>query len=241
MSRLRTVWVVASFDFLESLRSRKALGLLALALLGSISCGALFSKAIYEAEKELSRSLGVAHTAKVGAMADEVLASDEFQRVLADFTKDPDLAREMSHIPAIALFSGWMGLTFLPLLVMLTSADAVSLELSSGSARYALFRCSRVDWAIGKLAGQAMLMAVGIAVGAAGALLVAFAAWHQWHPLATALWMARLSVRVWIYGFAWLGVALGISLATRSVNLSRGIGLVALFALGFAARAISWY
>lgn len=241
LDRFRTIWLVAVFDFFESLRSRKALALLALALLGSISTAAVFSRVIYEAENELSRKLGVAHTAKVGAMADEVLQSEELQRVLSDFTQDPALANAMTHVPAIALFSGWLGLTFLPLLVVLSSSDAVAIEVSSGSARFMLFRCDRLSWALGKLLGQALLMAAGIAVGAAGALAVAAIVWHAWHPLATAWWMVRLGVRVWIYGFAWLGLAVGISLATRSVNLARGLGLVALFGLGFLARVVGHY
>ncbi|HVO31050.1 MAG TPA: hypothetical protein VMV18_09950 [bacterium] len=239
--RMRTVWLVAVFDFFESIRSRKALGLLALALLGSISSTSVFSKVIYEAEKQLARTLNVAHTEKVGVMADEVFKSDEFQLALADFVGDAGLAKDMSRVPPIAFFSGWLGLLFLPLLVILSSSDAASQEISTGSARFALFRSDRLSWALGKLAGQAMLMASGIFVGALGTLAVAAVVWHQWHPLLTMAWMARLAVRVWIYGFAWLGVALGISLSTRSVNLSRGAGLVALFGLGFLARVIHHY
>ena len=241
ISRLRVVWLVASFDFFESLRSRKALGLLVLALLGSLSAAGVFSKIVHEAEKQLAKTLAVSQTEKVGAMADEVFHSKEFLQIATDMTGDAGLAQAMADIPPIAFFSGWLGMMFLPLLVVLSSSDTVSQEVSTGSARYALFRCDRLSWAIGKLAGQAALMTIGIAVGAIGAYLVAVSVWHAWHPLLTALWMARLGARVWIYGFAYLGMAMGVSLATRSVNLSRGLGLIALFTAGFLARLIAHY
>ena len=241
LEKLRVVWLVASFDFFESLRSRKALGLLVLALLGSLSAAGVFTKMVYEAEKQLAKTLAVAHTERVGVLAEEVFHSKEFLEVATDMTGDPAIARTMSEVPPIAFFSGWLGLLFLPLLVILTSSDTVSQEVSTGSARFALFRCDRLSWAVGKFAGQAMLMTVGIAVGAAGSLVIAFAVWHAWHPLLTMLWMARLGARVWVYGFAYLGMAVGVSLAVRSVNLSRGLGLVALFSAGFVARVIGHY
>src|SRR5256885_17073100 len=116
-------------------------------------------------------------------------------------------------------------MTFIRLLVTLASGDAIASEVSSGSVRYALFRSDRFSWAMGKLLGEAALMSLGIAAGALGVWLMGMFFMAGFEPLATGWWLARFSVRVWFYGFAYLGLAMGASQLTRSVNGSRALAV----------------
>jgi hypothetical protein len=82
-------------------------------------------------------------------------------------------------------------------------------------------------------------MLVGIALGAVVCELYGAYAMTQIAWLDTSLWMVRVSLRVWIYGLAYLGVGLGASLAVRSVGGSRAVALLALVAIAVAGSFAS--
>lgn len=160
MSRLRTVGLVAGFDLYESLRSRKALALILIYVVIALGATALFASAVNRVFAQLAEQVGT-------DMVDKVMESDEMQRLVTRMTGgDEALAQELLRIPLLALFYQVVITTFMPLIMVLTSSDAVSSEIASGSARFALFRVDRAGWAIGKLLGQTLLMLVGILVGA---------------------------------------------------------------------------
>lgn len=241
MGSLRTIVVVASFDFLESLRSRKAIALLVLYLAGALAATGIFVRVLRAVESAAADALRVAKTESAGAMTSELFRNERFLEVLTELIGDRELATVLSSMPPLALFYAWLALTFIPLLVTLTAGDSIAYEVSTGSCRFALFRTDRLSWAIGKLAGQAMLMTVGIAVGALGAFALGLAYLADVQPGPTALWLARYSVRAWFYGFAYLGLAMGASQLTRSVNVARGLALLALFGVGLGGNVLeSW-
>ena len=229
--------LVAAFDMSESLRSRKVLGLLILYVAGAVASTAGFVTLLETLEKTLADSLRVASTSKPGAMTASIQSSEEFRHVLAELTGDSTLVDALIGLPPLALFYGWMALTFVPALVVFTSCDAISNEVGSGSCRYALLRTDRLSWALGKLGGQAMLMAIGVLAGAVGTWVVGLVGLASFDAAATAWWMLRLGSRAWLYGLPYLGLALGISQMVRSSHAARALALVALTGLG-AGRAI---
>ena len=234
---LRDAALVAWFDLWESVRSRKFLALLVIHLAGAMVATATFVEVLKELENTLAEQLAVASTDKAGTMTQSLMESQQFQEVLANLLHDPELAAELISVPPIALFYGWLALFGLPALVVFTSSDAISSELSTGSARFALFRTSRSAWAFGKLGGQALLMAIMVFAGAVGVWLVAAFTMASFEGAETAWWLLRLGARAWVYGFAFLGLSLGVSQVTRSVNGSRALGLFALIAVSVAGTA----
>lgn len=235
--RLRAAALVAAFDMSESLRSRKVLGLLIVYVAGAIASTAGFVSLLETLEKTLADQLRVATTSKPGTMTRSIQNSEEFRRVIAELTGDASLVDAIAGLPPLALFYGWMALTFVPALIVFTSCDAISNEVGSGSARYALLRTDRLSWAVGKLGGQAMLMAIGVAAGALGTWMVGLVGLASFEGGATAWWMLRLGGRAWVYGLPYLGLALGISQMVRSSHAARALALVALTGLG-AGRAV---
>jgi ABC-type transport system involved in multi-copper enzyme maturation permease subunit len=234
MSRLRSLRLVAEFDFFESIRSRKAIGLLVLYLAGASVGALLFVRVLSALEGSLAEGMGVAATERPGAMTDALLRSDRFERLLERMVGDPELAAGLTGMPVLALFFGWMSLTCVPLLAVLFSSDAISSELATGSARFALLRVDRLSWATGKLLAQALLMGVGILASAAATYLVGLSYLNSFAPGDTALWLLWMSGRAWLYGWPFLGLALAASQVTRSVNGSRALGLFVLAAAGLA-------
>lgn len=238
MRRVRDALVVAEQELAESLRSRKAIVLLLLYLASATAMCALFVELLQEFEGVLADQLSVSRTGRPGVMTRQLMESEEVQRVLAGLIGDAELAAELVLIPPMALFYGWLSLTFVPPLVALTSGDVISAELASGAARFAFFRTDRTAWAVGKLLGQAVLTGIGIALGAVGALFVGWSGLLSFEPGPNAVWLVRLGFRAWIHGIAWLGIVMGVGQLSRSVPRSRGLALGSLILVAVLSAAL---
>jgi ABC-type transport system involved in multi-copper enzyme maturation permease subunit len=225
MSRLRTIRLVAGFDLHDSLRSRKAIALLLLYLIVALAGSAIFASWFNLAWEKLTERFGAEGSEKL-------LASDELAQFVAETLRiGKDLAKELLAVPPLALWYLALATNAMPLVVVLTSSDAISSELSSGSVRYALFRTDRLSWALGKLLGQAALMTIGVFLGAVGAFLLGAAMLDRFDALSNALWLLQMSGRATVYGFSYLGVALCVSQLVRGNGAARGLGLVLVIVL----------
>jgi len=218
MSRLRNVGLVAGFDLYESLRSLKALALILIYVLIAFGATALFSQAVNGLFEEVTEKLGP-------QAADKLLESDEMLELVTKLTGNEADARELLRIPFIALFYQGVIVTFMPLIMVLTSSDAISGQIASGAARFSLFRTDRASWALGKLVGQAALMMVGILVGALVCWGTGMALLDRIDAANALYWLLRMSFRGAFYGFAYLGIALCASQLVRTNFAARGIAL----------------
>ncbi len=231
---------VAWFELVDALRSRKALALLALYAAASGAGASIFLRVLKEIETNAASLLHVAPTSHTGTMTAVLLQSDTFRQMLGRLVGDPKLVDSLAQIPPMALFYGWLTLGLVPALVMLTSTDAIAGELQSGEARYALVRIDRLSWSVGKLFGQALLMALGVTLGGIAVWIVGAAGWAGFEKVQSAIWILRLGARAWIYGFAWLGLALAVSQVTASAALARGLGVCALLGIGILGSLLQW-
>lgn len=213
---LRSILLVAAFDFAESLRSKRAVAVLLLYILAAAGGMAIFVQVLN----------------KIREAGQMELPPEETIKLIGGLIGSADVAELLVTIPLHSLFYGWIAMTLVPIMVVMTSSDAVAGEVSSGSVRFALFRCDRLSWVLGIFLGQILLMLVGILLGAVGAHTVA-ALFARGHPFAEGLaWMLRLALRSAVYGTAFLGLALGFSQITRSVGWARALSLFAL--IGFS-------
>ena len=195
----------------------------------------LFVYLLAEIETALAKGLSVAQTDRPGAMTDALMQSEEMLSIAQGLSGDPTLAEQLVSIPPLALFYGWLSLTFVPLLAALTSADTISNELSSGSVRFVLFRTDRLHWVLGKLGGQTLLMIGGILSGALGVWAIGFVTLLSFEPISNGLWLLAFSGRATIYGLTFMGLTLGISQVNRSAHSSRALALLAVMALGMGS------
>jgi ABC-type transport system involved in multi-copper enzyme maturation permease subunit len=224
MARALSIRLVAGFDLLESLRSRKAIVLLALYMLGALGASAIFIRVLTAIQEQLEEQVGRAVDVK------ELMESPGMARVVGALAGDADVANAIIAIPPMALFYGWLAMNFVPLLVLFTSSDSISGDLSSGAVRFSLFRTDRISWAAGKLIGQTSLMAVGVLMGALACWAMGWL-WLDDMPLgSTAYWLLRISGRAIIYSFAYLGMVMCASQLARTPIRSGGLGLLLIFA-----------
>lgn len=223
MSRVRSARLVAGFDLLESLRSRKAIALLLLYLAGALGGSALFIRLLHAIQDRLRDQYGDAATLEA------LMESPAMARMATELAGDAATATAIVSIPPLALFYGWLALNFVPLLVLFTSSDAISHEVATGSVRFSLFRTDRLSWVAGKLAGQTCLMALGVLVGALGCWLMGLIWLDDMPVAASAWWLLRVAGRATVYGFSYLGIALCASQLTRTNGRARALALLMMF------------
>jgi hypothetical protein len=116
----------------------------------------------------------------------------------------------------------------MPMLIMLTSAETISSELATGSIRFSLLRTDRLSVSAGKLLGQSLLMLAGVYAGALAVWITGYFSLASFQAGRSALWLALLSIRIAVYAFAHVGLAVGLSHLTRSVLVSRVLALATL-------------
>jgi hypothetical protein len=142
MRRLLDAWRIAAFDFAQAARTKKALVLLILYLVGALGATALFIKAVKAIEDALADTLMVAKTAKAGTMTTTLFQSEQFQRMVGGLVGDKSLAQSLFEVPPLALFYGALGLSFVSLRALplrpselrARQADEPSLSDAGGSS-----------------------------------------------------------------------------------------------------------
>lgn len=223
MPRTLRIRLVAGFDLLEALRSRKAVVLLALYVLGSLGAAAIFIQVLGAIRDRLESDLGHVVDTK------QLMESPGMARIAGALVGDAEVASAVVAIPPMALFYGWMAMSFVPLLVLFTSADAIAGDVQSGAVRFSLFRIDRLSWAAGKLVGQTCLMAMGVLSGALAAWAMG-ALWLEGMPRGlTAYWLLRISGRTIVYCFAYLGMVMCASQLARTPIRAGGLALMIVF------------
>lgn len=233
----KKLWVVARFELLESLRSRLFLIVLSMYGAGAAIGSYAFIKTVEAAEHAARRSLAQS----LGIPESQLPADLVREQALPMFTSlvaDAGIREELLRMPPLSIFYGYMALILVALLVLVISTGTIAADLGSGAARFALFRCDRLTWATGKLLGQEALLAAGLSVGAlvagtVGALLDAGFVPETW------LWLLRTSFRAWLYGSAYLGIFLGISLVSRSALKARALALFVWMGFGIAHSIVT--
>jgi ABC-type transport system involved in multi-copper enzyme maturation permease subunit len=236
--KLRHVALIARFELLEAVRSRKALALAVLFVASALAGTALFVEAVEAMEHALSDTLAVARTAKVGTMTSALFQSEQFHSLLARLVGDSELANELVTLPPLALFYGAFSLGCVPLLIVLSASDSIAQDVQTGAVRYSLFRTDKLSYVLGKFAGQAGLLALGLLAGALASYTLGWFTFAAFDPLPTAGWMLALSARTWLYGLAFLGVALCVSQLTTSANAARAFGILAWLLLSVGHRLL---
>jgi ABC-type transport system involved in multi-copper enzyme maturation permease subunit len=238
---LRDFGVVAKHDLLDSYRSRRVIVWIIIYLLGSIASTLLFIKVIREIETEMAKVVHLSATEKPGTMTASVMESDSFKNVIASLVGDKELAARLVQTPPLGLFFGWLSLTFAPILVILLSSESISSEVASRSARFSVFRTSRLSWTLGKAMGQALVLLLALLLSGIGAWIIGLFRMSQFDALKTLLCVLEFIGKTWVYSLAYLGLAFAVSQWTRSVQLSRSLGILLYFLMAILSALANHY
>lgn len=231
---------VARQEMADSIRSRRVWVFLLLYLAGSVAATLLFLNVLQKMEAQLVQTLGLHPAAETGGVTATLWKSDAFRRMMTHLIGDSRLAESLLSIPPLALFWGWLGLTFGPLLVTLTASVRIAEEVWTGSVRFVLFRTTRWIWVLGKFCGQAAQLLLAFLVSAAGAWIVGAVRMDSFEPQATAVALLVLALKAWIYGLAYLGLATAVSQMFASPNVASALSFGVLIAVGMIHGAATF-
>lgn len=222
----RSILVITHYEWIDAMRSRRAVVWILFFILSAAISSSIFIYTITKIEEQIAGMIRASPGDRPGTLTSSVWESDIFLEQITPLVGDSELARTLLKTPPLTLFYGWFTLWATPLLVIILSCESISSDLSTGSARFIIFRVSRLSWCIGKAFSQAMLLAVALVLGAV--CVWSLGAWGmtRFNPVLTATTLAAVTGKTWFYSLAFLGLALGISQSTHSINLSRSLGLL---------------
>jgi ABC-type transport system involved in multi-copper enzyme maturation permease subunit len=218
---------VARFELAEALRSRLVSVVFAIYGAGAALGAFVFSKTLDAAEEAVREQMF--GTMSAHTIPEDVVRRQALPRVISFLVDDEVLARELSDVDPLALFYGFMALNLVAPLVLMTSGGLHSNDVASGAARFVLTRCDRLTWALGKWVGHAILLGVGLVLGALATALVA--GLYGGIDAASVIWLLRASFRAWIYGLSYLGLFSAVALCVRAPSRARSLSIALLFAL----------
>jgi len=237
---LRNTWTVTLHELTDSIRSRRAIVLLILYALNAVVATLIFVKVLHEMENQFEKAVGVAQAENVGGTTSAMWKNRHFRELISHLVGNKETAEKLLETPPLALFFGWLSFFYTPLLVMLMSASRISEEIWSGSVRFMMFRTSRLSWCAGKYAGQALQLLVALLLSGVAAWITGWCRMAFFDPGANAAAIALFSLKAWIYGLAFLGLAMGVSQTIASPNVATAAGFVVMILFSVLSMLAEW-
>jgi ABC-type transport system involved in multi-copper enzyme maturation permease subunit len=237
---LRNTWTVTLHELTDSIRSRRAIVLLILYALNAVVATLIFVKVLHEMENQFEKAVGVAEAQKAGGTTTAMWKNRNFRELISGLVGNKETAEKLLETPPLALFFGWLSFFYTPLLVMLMSAARISEEIWSGSVRFVMFRTSRLSWCVGKYAGQALQLLVALLLSGVAAWITGWWRMAFFDPTANAAAIAVFSVKAWIYGIAFLGLATGVSQLIASPNVATAVGIIVMILFSVLSMVAEW-
>jgi ABC-type transport system involved in multi-copper enzyme maturation permease subunit len=222
---VRDVGLVARFEVAEAVRSRLLMVIVLLFVGGGAVAAWGYTEMVQRIEASAAQLTGAPPTRRPGGAFRRLRASRSYRDMIRAVTGSDAKADYYAALPPIVVFFGWVSFLFTPWLVLFTSAETVASEVGARTIRYASLRTGRLEFALGKLAGQALIVAGVTALSAVAAYVVAWLTLDDVEHAATALGMLSFWPRVLLYNLPFLAWALFASMMTASVNVARGLAL----------------
>jgi ABC-type transport system involved in multi-copper enzyme maturation permease subunit len=234
---IRRILQVARFEWFDAVRSRRAIVVLVLYLAASLLSMNGAISVLGKMESQLAEMLQLPADDSRGVVSATLWKSKRFQKIVRSALGDSLVYDDICGRHPAELLYAWFAFFYVPLLTVLVAGNRAADELHSGSVRYMITRVTRIEWSLGKYIGISGLLFVGLAAGSLAAW--ATAAFRLSGADIPALFPAMLvwSFKAWIYSFAWLGLALGISHLVQSGSKATALGIVALV-VWFAAPSL---
>ena len=239
----RRIWQSAIFELFSALRSRRAIVVVVLYLVVSLLCMGGSITILGKMEEQLSKVLQVEKVEgkKSGVVSAALWKSKPFQNLVRGALKDSLVYDDICGKHPAELIYAWFVLLLVPPLTLMLAANRAASEIGSGSVLYMITRVTRLEWTLGKYLGSALLIMVGLLVGACGAWAVALFKLAGADVAALFPSMLGWSLKAWVLSLAWLGLALGISHFFKSGAKADGLAWVLLLAFAVVPDWLRWF
>ena len=239
----RRIWQSAIFELFSTLRSRRAIVVVVLYLVVSLLCMGGSITILGKMEEQLSKVLQVEKVEgkKSGVVSAALWKSKPFQNLVRGALKDSLVYDDICGKHPAELIYAWFVLLLVPPLTLMLAANRAASEIGSGSVLYMITRVTRLEWTLGKYLGSALLIMVGLLVGACGAWAVALFKLAGADVAALFPSMLGWSLKAWVLSLAWLGLALGISHFFKSGAKADGLAWVLLLVFAVVPDWLRWF
>ena len=236
---MRKVLEMARFELAASLRTKRAIALVAIYLVVSLFGMSGAITMLGKMEEQLANILQVETVeGKSGVVSAALWKSKPFQRLAKGVVGDSLVYDDIVGKHPAELIYAWIVFLAVPFLSVMASCRRVADDVKSGAAKYVLLRITRLQWTSGKYLGQAFLVLAGLLVGAVGAWCVAAFRLSGADIPALLPAMILWSVKAWFLSLAWLGVALGISHISGTGAKAQMFSIGALVAFSIAPYVV---
>lgn len=214
----RRLFQAAASELLSAVRSRRAIVVLVLYFAVSLLCMNVAISVLGKVEVHVSEALQVetSDTGRTGAASASLWRSRKFQHIVRGSISDAQLYDEIKDRHPAELLYAAITFFFIPLVTILVGANRIADDLRSGAVRYMITRVTRLEWSLGKYFGMALLLLLGLALGALGAWAVALARLGGADILLLLPAMLVWALKAWFLSLAWLGFAMCFSHMFRS-------------------------
>lgn len=241
MQTLRHIWLNASYEWRDAIRSRRALIILLLYLITAVGTMYWSISLLHKLENDLATLLNLPTSQQTGAVSSILWQSKPFQQMMAKITQDNLVLQDIQGKHPVELIYAWFVFFYTPLLVVLVSANRIAEDLGSGAVRYVLCRATRLSWTLGKFFGQTSMVALALILSGATAFLVAKIRLATYAPPELLPNILLWSLRAWIYALPFLGLAMGLSHLTRSASKATVMGIIAIAVLKIATVLLRFF
>ncbi|MGA2053328.1 MAG: ABC transporter permease subunit [Opitutales bacterium] len=164
-----------------------------------------------------------------------------FRGILSDQVTDPTTVDFLVAKPLIALFFMLVCLLAVPILIMITASESIAQEHQTRGVRFTALRTGRVEFVVGKVLGQAFLMAVVVLLSAG--LCLAMGAWKladfEWGPAISA--MLVFWPRIVAFCVPFVGLASLCSMNCSSALSARAFALIGIGAVWMVHGLTGYY
>lgn len=224
---------VAVTEWAVAVRSRRALVVTLLFL--AVSGGLMYAlvSVFASLEETLVETLNLPSSDSTGSVTMTLWKSKPFTRMIQHFAGSSLVFADIQGRHPIVLAYAMLVFWCAPLLTLMVSASRVADDIRSGAARYWLVRVTRTEWSLGKMLGEALMLATAMGVGALAADAVVCARLVPADGIRLLPDVLDWTVRAWVYAFAWLGIFMGLSHLVKSGGKATALGVLAM--LGAAA------
>ena len=224
---------VAVTEWAVAVRSRRALVVTLLFL--AVSGGLMYAlvSVFASLEETLVETLNLPSSDSTGSVTMTLWKSKPFTRMIQHFAGSSLVFADIHGRHPIVLAYAMLVFWCAPLLTLMVSASRVADDIRSGAARYWLVRVTRTEWSLGKMLGEALMLATAMGVGALAADAVVCARLAPADGIRLLPDVLDWTVRAWVYAFAWLGIFMGLSHLVKSGGKATALGVLAM--LGAAA------
>ncbi len=164
-----------------------------------------------------------------------------FRNILSDQVNNEQTMDFLMKKPLIMLYFMLVCLFAVPILIMITASESIAQEHQTRGVRFTALRTGRVEFVVGKVLGQGLLMAVVVLLSAV--LCMAMGAWKlqdfEWGPAISA--MLVFWPRIVAFCAPFVGLAALCSMNCSSALAARAFALISMGALLMVHELTSFY